>query len=178
MKKIGLIFKETSENRIKEALKDSNSVLVVRYSGVKSPDMSALRLSLRGSGASLFVVKNSVARRALKTPQLEVLIKSIDGPCGLVFTKDEPVGASRVLCAFSKDHEALKLEGGVMEERVLMRQDIEAIAKLPVKEVLRAQVVRQLNSPISGLAIVLNQILAKFVYCIDQIRQKKTEGGK
>ncbi len=174
MKKIGLIFRETSENRIKDSLKESNNVFVVGYSGVKSPDISSLRKKLRGCGSSLFVVKNCVARRALKSAGLESVIKSIEGPCGLVFLKDEPVGPSKVLCDFSKDHEQLKLEGGVFAQKVLLKQDIEAMAKLPSKEVLRAQVVMTLMSPISGLVITLNQVLAKFVYCIDQIRQKKT----
>ena len=174
MKKIGLIFRETSENRIKDILKDSGNVFVVGYSGVKSPDLSILRQKLRGFDSRLFVVKNSVARRALKSAGLEDIIKSIEGPCGLVFLKDEPVGPSKVLCDFSKDHEQLKLEGGIFARKVMLKQDIEAMAKLPSKEILRAQVVMTLISPISGLVIALNQILAKFVYCIDQIKQKKT----
>jgi large subunit ribosomal protein L10 len=173
MKKIGLIFKETSENRIKNTLKESNAVFIVKYSGVKSPDMSALRISLRGSNASLFVVKNSVARRALKASGLETIVKGIDGPCGLVFVKDEPVAVSKVLCNFTKDHEAMKLEGGSMNEKVLEKKDIEAMSKLPSREVLLAQVVGALNAPISGFVITLNQLLAKFVICLDQIKQKK-----
>ncbi len=174
MKKIGLIFKEASENRIKSTLKDSDAVFIIKYSGVSSPDLCSLRQTLKGSRASLFVVKNSVARRALKDSTLEPLIKNIDGPCGLVFIKDEPVAASQVLCNFTKDHEHLKLEGGTLKDKIIEKKDIEHMAKLPSKEVLRAQVVGALNSPISGLVITLNQVLAKFVYCLDQIKQKKT----
>ena len=173
MKKLGLVFKEVSENRIKETLKKSDAVFIVRYSGVSSPDLCSLRQTLKGSKSSLFVVKNSVARRALGNSGLEVLVKNIEGPCGLVFVKDEPVAVSQVLCNFVKDHEQLKLEGGTLKNKFLEKKDIEAMSKLPSKEVLRAQVVVTLNSPISGLVITLNQILAKFVYCIDQIRQNK-----
>mgnify|MGYP003393442130 CR=1 FL=1 len=173
MKKIGLIFKEVSENRIKNTLKDSDAVFIVKYSGVDSPDLCSLRQALKGSRASLFIVKNSVARRALKDSSLELLIKNIDGPCGLVFIKDEPVAASRVLCNFTKEHEQLKLEGGVLKDKIIEKKDIEYMSKLPSKEVLRSQVVGALNSPISGLVIALNQILAKFVICLDQIRQNK-----
>ena len=173
MKKLGLIFKETSENRIKDTLKDSSAVFIVKYSGVKSPDMSSLRIILRGSGAQIFVVKNSVARRALKSAGLETIVKGIEGPCGLIFVKDEPVAASKVLFNFSKDHEALKLEGGSMKDKVLEKKDIEAMSKLPSREVLLAQVVGALNAPISGFVITLNQVLSKFVICLDQIKQKK-----
>ena len=173
MKKFGLIFKETSENRIKDTLKGSNALFIVKYSGLSGPALNTLRLSLRGSNASLFVVKNSVARRALKSVGQEGLISSIEGPCGLIFVRDEPVGASKVLCNFLKEHEPLKLERGLIKDKVIEKKDIESMAKLPSKEVLRAQVVCTLNSPISGLAIVLNQVLAKFVICLDQIKQKK-----
>lgn len=174
MKKLGLVFKEVSENRIKDTLKKSDAVFIVKYSGVSSPDLCSLRQTLRGSKSSLFVVKNSVARRALIDSGLEILVKNIEGPCGLVFVKDEPVMVSQVLCNFVKEHEQLKLEGGSLKDNILEKKDIEAMSKLPAKEVLRAQVVITLNSPISGLVITLNQVLAKFVYCIDQIKQKKS----
>jgi large subunit ribosomal protein L10 len=173
MKKIGILFKETSQNRIKDSLKSSRALFVVKYSGVASPALSALRQNLKGTDATLFVVKNSVAQRALKDAGLDSLIKTIQGSCGLVFVKEEPVSVSRVLCNFSKGHEQLKLEGGFLKDRVLEKKDIESMAKIPSKEVLRAQVVMILKSPISGLVLTLNQILARFVYCLEQIKQKK-----
>lgn len=177
MKKLGVLFKEVSENKIKTGLKESNSVFIINYSKVSAPDLSALRQSLRGSNASLFVVKNTVARRALKDSQLEPLIGNIEGPCGLIFSKEEPVNVSRVLCDFTKAHEQLKLQGGALKDKLINKSDIEALAKLPSKEVLRAKVVMSLNSPVSGFVRVLNQTLKKFVYCIEQVKQKKTSQG-
>ncbi|MBM3243768.1 MAG: 50S ribosomal protein L10 [Candidatus Omnitrophica bacterium] len=174
MKKLGLIFKEVSENRIKNTIKESEAVFIVKYSGVASPDLCSLRQTLKGAKASLFVVKNSVARRALKESGLESLVQDVEGPCGMVFIKNEPVQVSKSLFDFVKEHEHLKIEGGSLKDKILKKNDIEAMAKLPSREVLRAQVVMTLNSPISGLVITLNQVLAKFVYCIDQIRQKKS----
>lgn len=174
MKKLGLIFKETSEKQIKNNLKDSDSVFIINYSKLSSPDLSSLRLNLRGCGAKLFVVKNTVARRALRGTKLESLTKTIEGPCGLIFVKEEPVTASRILWDFYKAHEQLKLEGGALKNKIINKADIETLAKIPSKEILRAQVVMSLNSPITKLVIVLNQTLKKFVYCLDQIKQKKT----
>lgn len=173
MKKLGLIFKEASENRIKNTMKLSDAVFIVKYSGVSSPDLCSLRQTLRGSSASLFVVKNSVMRRAFKDSDLGLLVKDIDGPCGLIFVKDEPVAISKTLCNFTKEHAQLKLEGGVLKNKILKMKDIEFMSRLPSKEVLRAQLVGVLNSPISGIVITLNQILANFVYCLDQIKQKR-----
>jgi len=122
----------------------------------------------------MFVAKNSVARRALKGSGFDAVVKTIEGPCGLIFVNEEPIIVSKALCNFSKGHEQLKLEAAFLEDKVLVQKDIEALAKLPGKEVLRAQLVALLNSPISGLVVTLNRVLAKFVYCLDQIRQKKT----
>ena len=174
MKKIGLLVKETSGSRIKDSFKSAKGLIIVKYSGVSSPDMSSLRKTLKGAGANLFVVKNSVARRAMKELGLNDLIGSVEAPCGMIFFKDEPVDTSRVLCTFRKDHDKLVLEGGILIDKLLTRKDIETMSKLPSKDVLRAQVVMTLNAPISGLVIVLNQTLKKFVYCLDQIKQKKS----
>lgn len=176
MKKISLVVKETTESRIKNDLKVASSVFVITHSKLASPDLSSLRQTLKGAGATVFVAKNSVARRALKDSGLEGLVSLIQGPCGLVFIKEEPVNASRVLCNFIKEHEQLKLEGGFLKDKILDKKDIESIARLPSKDILRAQVVMTLNSPISGLVMVMAQVLRKFIYCLEQIKQKKGNG--
>lgn len=173
MKKIGLLVKEQSERFISEKIKESSACFIIKYSGLSSPDICALRQNLGSQKVRLFVAKNSVARRALKSAGLDDLCKKVDGPSGFIFIKDEPVNASKLLCDFAKTHEHLKLEGGFLKDRVLEKKDIEALAKLPAKEVLRAQVVMALNSPISGLVRTLNQVLKNFVYCLEQIKTKK-----
>jgi len=174
MKKIGLLVKETSANRIKNSFKLAKGLVILKYSGVSSPDMSSLRKTLKGSKADLFVVKNSIARKVMKELGRDDLMSSIENPCGMIFFKDEPVDTFKILCAFRKDHEKLILESGLFEDKLLTSKDIEAISKLASKEALRAMVVVALNAPISKLAIVLNQTLKKFVYCLDQIKQKKS----
>ncbi|MCX5693596.1 MAG: 50S ribosomal protein L10 [Candidatus Omnitrophica bacterium] len=173
MKKIGLLVKETSGSRIKDSFKASQGLIIVKYSGVSSPDMSNLRKTLKGSGADLFVVKNSIARRVMKELGLDGLIPSMQTPCGMIFFKGEPVDTSRVLCAFRKEHEKLVLEGGLLQDKLLTLKDIEVMSTLPSKDVLRGKVVVALNSPIVKLVIVLNGTLKKLVVCLDQIKQNK-----
>lgn len=173
MKKLGLVIKETSEATVKNRLKDSPSMFIIKYSGVASPDMSILRRSLRGSNASLLVVKNSVARRALKEAGRDSLLPSVDGPCGMVFCKDEPVAPSKVLFDFLKTHEALKIDGGYLLDKILTSKDVESLSKLPSREVLRAQVVMAINAPRVKLVMTLNTMLKKLVVCLDQIKSKK-----
>ncbi|MDD4979878.1 MAG: 50S ribosomal protein L10 [Candidatus Omnitrophica bacterium] len=173
MKKLGLVFRETLENRLKKYFKESQGLFIVGYSKLSSPDLTTLRKSLKGAKAKLFVTKNSVARRALKDSGLEGLIKSVEGPCGLVFAKEEPVDTSRVLYGFFREHEQLKLEAGFLEDKILDKKDIERMARLPCKEILRYQAVMALKSPIFGLVMVLKGNLRKLVYCLEQIKKKK-----
>lgn len=175
MEKLGLLFKKVSQNRIKDYLKESESFFIVKYSKVSGPELNILRQSLSAINATLFVIKNNVARRAFKDSGLESLVEFISGACGLVFVKDEPVSASRLLYNFSREHENLKLEVGYLKDRILAPKDIEAISRLPSKEIMRAKTVFILKSPISRLAIALKQNLNKLVYCLDQIKNKKTK---
>lgn len=174
MKKIGLVVKEASESRIKNTFKLSKGLIVVKYSGVTSPDMSNLRKTLKGSGSDLFVVKNSIARRALKDLGLNDLVKSVETPCGMIFFKEEPVDVSKILCSFRKENPKLILEGGMLLDKILTLKDIETMSTLPSKEALRGKLVVTLNAPIVKLAMVLNQTLKKFVYCLDQIKNTKS----
>jgi len=174
MEKIGLIFRETLESRIEKELKESNGIYIIKYSKLSAPDLTLLRQSLKGSNASLLVAKNSIVRRALTDANLEILVKFVEGPCGVVFAKKEAVDASRALYKFSREHEHLKLECGFLEDKFIDRKIIEILANLAPKEVLRAQVVTAMKSPIFGMVCVLKQTLRKFVYCLEQIKQKKS----
>ena len=178
MKKLGLLFKETSEHIIKGHLKEAEAFLIIKYAGVSGPDLSNLRQSLKKSQACFFVVKNSVARRALKNCGYDSLLGSVEGPCGLVFIKEDPVVTSKILCGFKKEHEKFILESGFLKDKPLASKDIESMSRLPSKEILRAQLVMTLNAPISGLVMALSQIIRKFVYCLDQIKEKKQSSEK
>jgi large subunit ribosomal protein L10 len=174
MKKIGLIFKETAEKEIKDNLKSANAFFILRYSGLSSPDLTNLRQSLKDSHATLFVVKNSVARRAFKSAGLENMARLIEGPCGLVIVREEPANVSKVLYNFHKEHEGLELEGGFLEDRLLEKKDIEVLAKLPSRQVLRQQVVGILYSLLSGLVYTLKGNLNKLIYSLQDLKNKKT----
>lgn len=173
MEKVSLLIKEASEGIIEEAAKTSKSLFVIRYSGLSSPAITELRRVLKNGNSVFLAVKNSVARRALKNAGFQPLVNRVEGTCGIVFAKDEPVGVAKILCKFAKDNEKLVLDGGFFKDMILEKKDIESLSRLPSKEVLRQQVVMTLNSPISGLVITLNQVLAKFVYCLEQIKNKK-----
>jgi len=171
VKKLGLLFRESSERLIKDSLKDAQNLFIINYSKVSSPDLSNLRQVLRNSKARLFMVKNSVARRALKDIGQDA-VKTIEGPCGLVFVKDDPVETCKILYKFLRDHEQFKVESGYLKDRVLEKKDIEALAKLPAKGALRAELVAVINSPLSRLTTVFKHNLNTLTSYLEQRKDK------
>ncbi|MDD5348399.1 MAG: 50S ribosomal protein L10 [Candidatus Omnitrophica bacterium] len=173
MKKLSTIFKETSAGRIKKNIKDSAAFFILRYSKLSGPDLNSLRKALRTISSELFVARNTIARRVLKDSGNENLSALVDGPCGFVFSGKEPVETSKVLYNFSKDHEGMKVEGGLLADRILSKKDFESLAKLPSRQVLLTQTAIALKSPISSLVFVLKGNLRSLVNCLDQIKNKK-----
>ena len=173
MKKLSTVFKDASEKRIRDSYQHAGALFVVKYSKLSGPDLNALRKSLRAIESEMFVVRNAIARRAIKDVCPDGLTKLIEGPCGFVFSKKEPVETSKVLFNFTKDHENLKLEGGLLQDRMITAKDIEALAKLPSRHVLLTQTAIALKSPITGLVMVLKGNLRKLVFCLEQIKNKK-----
>jgi large subunit ribosomal protein L10 len=173
MEKIGNLIRKISEDQIRINLKQTDSVFVVVYSGLSGPDMNTLRHSLRVSKSNFFVVKNSISKRVFNELGLAEVANMLQGPCGLVFVKDDLIATSKVLYNFAKEHETFKIEGGIVEKRILQKSDISTLANMPSKQVLYTKIVVGIKSPINNLVCVLNNTLNKFVIVLDQIKKKK-----
>lgn len=173
MEKIGRLIRKASENEIRKNLKDVDSVLVVSYSGLSGSDMNTLRQSLRTKESRLFVIKNSITKRVLSDSGLEDFSKILQGPCGLIFVKDDLIAASKVLYNFAKEHETFKIEGGILKNRILNKADISTLANLLSKEALYAKIVLGIKLPIYGLVGALSNTLKKLVIVLDVIKNKK-----
>ncbi len=176
MKKLSVLFKEASESRIKKGIQESEGLFIVKYSKLSGLDLNIIRKSLRAVNSEMFVVKNNIAKRALKETKNEAILELVQGACSFVFSKKDPVEASKVLFNFAKDHENLKLEGGLLKDRLINSKDIEALAKLPSREVLLTKTLVAMKSPITGIVFVLKGNLRKLVFCLEQIKQKKPNG--
>lgn len=173
MKKIGQICRELTANHIKDSLNSSEGFFVVRNVGLSSNEFNLLRGNLRKSNAKLFLTKNSVTRFLLKEKKAETLVKLFEGPSAIIFVRDDIVAAAKVLHTFSQEHKNLELVGGFCEDKLLEKTDLLTLAKLPTKDILRAQVVYALAAPLSALVGVLNNSIAKLVWVLDAIIKKK-----
>lgn len=163
---------------IVQELGRSQAFFLTDFRGLDVATMTRLRRRVKESQAAYKVAKNTLIKRALAQAGLDGgLDPLLQGPTGLCFAYGDPVVVARLLNEMARETRLLSIKGGWLQGRVLSPQDVEALAQLPPREVLLAQVLGTLQAPISGLAGALGGILRKLVVALDQIRQKK-EGAQ
>ncbi|OUM98223.1 MAG: 50S ribosomal protein L10 [Firmicutes bacterium ZCTH02-B6] len=165
--------KVAAVEEIREQLAASKAVFVTDYRGLTVAQMTRLRRKLRESGTEYTVVKNTLTRIAARETDAQALDPFLEGPTALAFAKQDPVAAAKALLDFAKESKILQIRGGVLGGKPVGADDIQALANLPPREVLLAQVVGGLQAPISGFVFVLQGTLRKLVYALDAVRQKK-----
>lgn len=175
MEKLGKIYRSTLEKEFKAGLLRSGSIFLVKHAGLKASELSQLRNNLSGAKCKIIVTKNSLASRMLKEAQLEELSGFLNGQVAFIFTYDDPVSVCKVISGFIKEHAALEFSGGVLEKRLITKNDLKALAEMPSKEMLRAELVAVINSPLSRLASSLKHNLNKLVYYMEQRKDKITK---
>ena len=132
----------------------AGAVVVAHYSGMTVAQMGELRSRLRKAGASFKVAKNRLAVRALEGTQAAGISELFKGPTGIAFSHD-PVAAPKVLVAYAKENEKLKILGGVAVGSVLNAEGVKALAELPSLDRLRGMILGLLQAPATRIAGVL-----------------------
>ncbi len=159
---------------IKQKLKDYDNFIITDYRGLSVGEITELRTKLYEKGVVYQVLKNNLIRIALKDAKIDGLDEYLFGPSAIAFAKDDPVFPSKVLADFMKASK-LKIKGGYSEGMVIDDKNIIALSKLPSKEVLISRLMGSLQSPVSGLASVLNGLMRNLVNVLDQVNKLKAK---
>jgi large subunit ribosomal protein L10 len=133
---------------------DAGTVVVAHYSGMTVAQMGDLRGRLRKAGASFRVAKNRLAVRAAEGTQAKVIVGLFKGPTGIAYSTD-PVAAAKVLVAYAKENDKLKILGGIAVGAVLDANGVKALAELPSLDQLRGRLIGLLQAPATKIACVL-----------------------
>lgn len=173
MTKIGKLFRETVDKRLQKEIKNSDTLLMLQYSGLSSVQMTLLRTVLKEAQSRLFVTKISLIRKALKDAKIEGLDSFLEGPTAIVFAPKDISNISKVLAKFAKENTQVNLRGAYFEKRILNKKDLQAISELPSKDILIATVVFSIKAPLSNLVYTLQGNLNKLVTILNQIKDKK-----
>ena len=138
----------------------AQTLVLAEYRGITVADLTKLRSSARSNGVSLSVLKNTLARRAVAGSGFEVVSDLMTGPLIYGFSEDA-VAAARVVADFAKTNDKLVIRGGAYGGKALDVNGVKQLASIPSKEVLLAQLLGLMQSPISSLARVLAAIAEK-----------------
>jgi large subunit ribosomal protein L10 len=158
---------------IADEIRDAQTVIAVDYRGISVPQAAALRANLRDANATFRIVKNSLTERAADAADAPTLRELLDGPTALTFVRGDAAAAAKAITTFQKEHDVLEIKGGLMDGAPVSIDEIKAIAKLPSREALYAQLVGLVASPISGLARTLNQLVGGLAVQLGQIRDQE-----
>jgi large subunit ribosomal protein L10 len=143
---------------ISQLLDGAQSAVAVDYRGLTVEQDTRLRKQLREAGVSYKVYKNTMIRFAAKGTPFEAMDADLEGPTALAVSKTDATAPARILAEFAKTANKLELKGGVVEGTYYDAKGMQVIATIPSREVLLGKLLGSIQSPISNLARVLNQI--------------------
>ena len=138
----------------------SKTLALAEYRGLTVEHLNKLRVDARAKGVYLHVLKNTLARRAVQGTPFEVASATMAGPLIYGFSEDA-VAAAKVIADFAKTNDKLIVKGGAYAGKALDAEGVKALAAIPSREVLLAQVAGLLKSPIQRLAGVLAAVAEK-----------------
>ena len=161
-------------------IQESEAVFAVDYRGISVPQAAELRTRLTEAGARFRVVKNTLTQRAADQAGAESLKEVLEGPTAFTFVLadgGDVALAAKALATFRRETNLLTFKGGLMNGDVLSVEQLEALSKLPARDVLHGQLVGVIASPITGLVRGLNALIQGLVIQLGQIAEQGLVGG-
>src|SRR5947209_17162742 len=162
--------------QIATRIQESQAVFAVDYRGLSVPQAAELRARLREADARFQVVKNTLTERAADQAGAESLKELLDGPTALTYVCGDAAAAAKALRDYARATDLLPFKGGLMDGNPLSPDDIAAIARLPSREMLYAQLVGVVAHPIAGLARTLNALIGGLAVALGQVQEKGLVG--
>jgi len=169
---LSLEQKQATVSEVQTKLVGAQSVIVAEYRGLNVERVTQLRSKARKSGVYLRVLKNTLARRAIKGTPFEKLSDKMVGPLMYGISQD-PVAGAKVLFEFAKENELFVIKAGAMPNAIMSAQDIKVLAQLPSREQLIATLLGTMQAPMTKLVRTLNEVPGKFVRTLAAYRDAK-----
>jgi large subunit ribosomal protein L10 len=164
-------------DEVAQQIQEAEAIYAVDYRGASVPQAAELRARLRDADATFRVVKNTLTERAADQAGAEGLKAYLEGPTALTFVRGDAAAAAKALADFRRASGLLEFKGGWMNSEPLSPEQMDAIARLPTREVLYGRLVGMVASPLTGLASALNGLIGGLARQLSQIAEQGLVGG-
>jgi len=151
--------------------------LVSEYKGIKAGESDDMRRRIRAASGEFRVAKNTLVRRAIKDTRYAALDSSLQGPLGLILSYADPVELAKTVTSFKELGERFKIRGGVLDGKPITAEEVNALASLPPREVVFAQLLGLLQAPATRLARLLNEPGSALARLLGAIGKKQAEAA-
>ncbi len=170
--------RKEKEKIVKELIDKLNkikSAVFTCYKGLTVGEIQELREKMREKDIEYKIVKNTLLKIAQKKSDLkDIELPETDKPLAIAFGYEDEVMPAKIIGEFSKEHEALEMIYGILDNKLLTKEEVEELAKIPSKEELLAKMVSTISSPVSGFVNALRGNLNNLVGVLRAIGQKTT----
>ncbi len=172
---LGLVTeaKEKQVQELKGSFERARTAVLLDYRGLNVEQMTDLRRRLQEVGAEFKVVKNTLARRALRDTPLESIDPYIEGPISIALSCEDSPAPAKVIMEYLKVQPLPKVRAGFIQGKVLASEEVKVVAELPPREVLLAQLLAGLEAPVAALPRVLGGVMRKLLFAFQAIAEKK-----
>ncbi len=169
---LSLEQKKAAVSEVTDAIATAQAGVLAEYRGLTVTELSELRSAAREAGVYVKVIKNTLARRAVKGSGFECLSDHFIGPV-IFSTSEDPVAVAKVMSKYTKQFEDLNITAGAMNGELMDASTIGELAKLPGREELLGKLVATLNAPMQKLVQTMNEVPAKFVRTLAAVADSK-----
>jgi large subunit ribosomal protein L10 len=161
--------------QLAENLSRASIALISEYKGMTAGESDDMRRRLRAINGEFRVAKNTLVKLAVKSTKFEALEANLGGPVGLIISYADPVEMAKTVTSFREFGDKFKIRGGVLDGKPLTAAEISALAALPPREVIFAQLLGLLQAPATRLARLLNEPGSGVARLLDAIARKQGE---